>query len=419
MRWIVLAGLAFFLALFALTTFAPADADIEAQARTHFSTTDIERGREFSFQRRLLFWTGTFLQLAVLAGIVFSGLARKLADSCLTWTRGRWLLAVLLVGAVCYLAEEAVALPVALARLENLRAWGMTRRSTSDWLLERCLSHGLSAVAEGIVLVGLYLLMRCVPRAWPVLAALGGMAVGVVFALILPIWIAPLFNTFTPLEKTEWGYLREPVAELARRGGVPVDEILVMDASRQGSHTNAYFTGFGGTRRIVLYDTLLRQHMKAKDWREVEVILAHEMGHWQHDHIVTGIMIGGVAALAGFCLLSWILQRLVGRPPLRLTSPHDPAGVPLLMLLVVVGTWLAAPVGNAISRHFERQADRVSLEMTRNPEIFIDAEIRLARDNISNVTPNRWSILFMATHPPAVERIRMAEDWKKSSEAGR
>jgi len=237
--------------------------------------------------------------------------------------------------------------------------------------------------------------------------------------LILPIWIAPLFNTFTPLEKTEWGYLREPVAELARRGGVPVDEILVMDASRQGSHTNAYFTGFGGTRRIVLYDTLLRQHMKAKDWREVEVILAHEMGHWQHDHIVTGIMIGGVAALAGFCLLSWILQRLVGRPPLRLTSPHDPAGVPLLMLLVVVGTWLAAPVGNAISRHFERQADLVSLEMTRNPEIFIDAEIRLARDNISNVTPNRWSILFMATHPPAVERIRMAEDWKKSSEAGR
>lgn len=412
MKWILLAGLAFFLALFALTTFASPDADLEKQAKKYFTAADIQRGQEFSLQRRLLFWTGTFLHLVVLAGLVASGFARRLADCCLAWARGRWLLAVLLVGGICYLADEALALPVALARLENLRAWGMTKRSTGDWLAERCLAHGLSAIAEGIVLVGLYLLFCYFPRAWPVLASLGGMALGVGFAVILPVWIAPLFNTFTPLEDTEWRYLREPVAELARRGGVPVDEILVMDASRQSSHTNAYFTGFGGTRRIVLYDTLLRQHMKAKDWREVEVILAHEMGHWQYDHIVTGILLGGVAALVGFYLLFIILHGLVGRPPLRLTSIFDPAGVPLLMLLITVGGWLAAPAGNAVSRHFERQADQVSLDMTRNPDVFIDAEKRLARDNISNVTPNRWSILFLATHPPTVERIRMAEEWK-------
>lgn len=412
MKWILLAGIAFFLALFALTTFASPDADLEKQAKKYFTAADIQRGQEFSFQRRLLFWTGTFLHLGMLACIVASGFARKLADCCLAWARGRWLLAVLLVGAICYLADEALALPVALARLENLRAWGMTSRSTGDWLAERCLAHGVSAIAEGIVLVGLYLLFRYFPRAWPVLASLGGIALGVGFAVILPVWIAPLFNIFTPLEDTEWRYLREPVAELARRGGVPVDEILVMDASRQSSHTNAYFTGFGGTRRIVLYDTLLRQHMKAKDWREVEVILAHEMGHWQHDHIVTGILLGGVAALVGFYLLFIILHGLVGRPPLCLTSPFDPAGVPLLMLLIAVGAWLAAPAGNAVSRHFERQADQVSLDMTRNPDVFIDAEKRLARDNISNVTPNRWSILFLATHPPTVERIRMAEEWK-------
>ena len=163
----------------------------------------------------------------------------------------------------------------------------------------------------------------------------------------------------------------------------------------------------------MLYDNLLRKHT---DWHEVESILAHEMGHWQHDHIVKGILMGGAGALVGFYLLSWILRRLVGRPPLLLRSPFDPAGVPLVLLLMSVGFWLAAPISNAISRHFERQADQVSLDMTKRPKVFIETEKRMARDNISNVTPNRWSIWFLATHPPTVERIRMAEEWKQTNQ---
>lgn len=447
MKWFLFAGIVFFVGLFAGTTFAPPSAEIEQNARKYFTPEEVERGQDFSFQRKLLFWTGTGLRLGLLAWIVCSGFGRTLATGCLVVARGRWIVAVLLVGGFCFLADEAIAIPIGLARLENLRAWGMTRRSIADWLLQHAVAVGVSGAIEISVLTGLYVLIRLFPRTWWLLATAGGMVLAVAFALILPIWISPLFNRFTPLEQTPWSNFTRPVTELAQRGGVQVHDILVMDASRQSSHTNAYFTGFGNTRRIVLYDNLLRAHTRwtpgqaagmaalvgggsalvpfqalayreayaTQGWLEIESILAHEMGHWKHNHIVQGIVLGGAAVLVGFLLLSAILKAMVGRPPLRLTSPFDPAGVPLVGLLMLIGMWLAAPVENAVSRHFERQADQVSLEMTDRPAVFIETEKRMARDNISNVTPNRWSIWFLATHPPTVERIRMAEEWDKNS----
>ncbi len=311
-------------------------------------------------------------------------------------------------------------------------------------MIDYAKATALSAVVSAVVLVGLYTLLRLFPRTWWALAAVGGTALAVAYAIILPIWINPLFNTFTPLEKTRWAYLQGPVRALAQRVGVPVQEILVMDASRQGSHTNAYFTGLGGTRRVVLYDTLLSSHtalapttvaatlalpaspLGTGPWlavtpplarttvgeQEVLSILAHEFGHWEHNHIVKGIALGGVGALIGLFVLSRLLRWAVGRPPCYLKSPGDPAGLPLIVLLVLLGTWCALPVENAISRVFERQADMASLELEDHAEVFIEAEKRLARDNIGNVAPNALSVWMFATHPPAVERIQMAETWR-------
>ena len=360
-------------------------------------------------QRRLLYWAGAGLHLAVFAVIVFSGFARKLADF---FSRGGspWLLTVLLVGCFCFLVEEAIALPIGLARLELLRAWDLTTRPVAGWLKDHALALGVSAVLGAVTLLGLYLLIRFFPRTWWALATVGFMLLTMGYIFILPVLISPLFNTFTPLTETRWSDLQDPVEELAKRAGVPVKEILVVDASRQGSHTNAYFTGFGSTQRIVLYDNLLKKHTR----EEVESILAHEMGHWQHNHIVKGTALGALAALAGFFLLARILRWAVNRPPFQLSAPFDPAGVPLVLLLVTVGEWLGTPVAYAISRHFERQADMVSLNLTGRPDVFIAAEKKLARDNISNVAPPLVSVWFFNTHPPAVERIQMAEQWEKS-----
>jgi STE24 endopeptidase len=220
--------------------------------------------------------------------------------------------------------------------------------------------------------------------------------------------------------------------------------VLVMDASSQGRHTNAYFTGFGSSRRVVLYDTLLKSHSgmhpetaastvgllanpagggawlaaspvvaaRKQGDDEIESVVAHELGHWRYNHIVKGIALASAAGLLGFWLLSRVLLWAVRRRPFCLTSPSDPAGLPLLLLLLTLGMWLAMPIQNAISRMFERQADMTALELARKPDAFIAAEERLARDNLSNLAPTPFNVWMFSSHPPPVERIKTAEEWK-------
>jgi len=407
MKVVVLAGLLILVVLFGLTTFLPAPA-ARAQAEKYFPPEVIEHGLQHSLEGKLLYGASTMVHLGALAVVVLTGFARRLADVLDRWTGGRWLLTVLLVGLFLFLGNEVLSLPFGLWSLEWQRSWGLTNRSVGDWLIDHAKGLALSAVVSAVLLAGLYTLLRVFPRTWWALAAAGGTVLACAYAFVLPIWINPLFNTFTPLAETKWASYQGPVRALADRAGVPVQEILVMDASRQGSHTNAYVTGLGATRRVVLYDTLLRSHT---DQQEVLSILAHEFGHWQQNHIVKGIALGSAGLLVGLFLLSRILKWAIGRPPCYLTSAADPAGLPLLLLLVALGSWCVQPVENAISRVFERQADMASLELADHPEEFIEAEKRLARDNISNVAPNALSVWLFATHPPAVERIQMAEKW--------
>jgi len=411
MKIVVLVSFLGLIALFVLTTFLPAPA-ARAEAEHYFPPDVIDRGLQHSLEGKLIFWSSTFTHLGALALVVLTSFARRLTDVFDRWTGRRWLLTVLLVGVFLFLGDEILSLPFGLWSLEWQRAWGLTNRPVMDWLIDHGKGMAVSAVTSGVLLVGLYTLLRFFPRTWWALAAAGGTLMAVCYVFILPIWINPIFNTFTPLYETPWAKFREPVQDLARRAGVPVDDILVMDASRQGSHTNAYFTGFGTTRRVVLYDTLLRSHTEA----EVLSILAHEFGHWRHHHIAKGMALASVGAFVGLFSLSRVLNWAIGRPPWFLRSPADPAGLPLILLLVALGTWCVMPVNNSISRVFERQADMESLELADHPEVFIEAEKRLAKDNIGNVAPNPLSVWFFSTHPPAVERIQMAEKWRADHE---
>jgi STE24 endopeptidase len=444
MRRLILAGLLLFLVLFSATIVFPAAA-ARAEAERYFSPDVIERGLQRSRQGKLLFLTATLVQTGTLALVALTGFGRRLTDELDRWTGGRWLLTLLLLGFLLFLGDQVLSLPFSIAALEWQRSWGLTHRSLGDWLIDYGKMLGLSAAGSAVVLILFYALVRFFPRAWWWLGAVGGTGLAVVLALVLPIWISPLFNTFTPLGETPWADLQQPVRELARRVGVPVQDVLVMDASRQGGHTNAYFTGFAGTRRVVLFDTLLKSHTRLSPEaiagtvalpasglgsgpalavgpplaritlgeQEVLSVVAHEFGHWEHHHIVKGLILGFFGGLVGLFVLSRLLNRAVSRAPWHLKTPADPAGLPLLLLLLIVGNWCTLPVANAISRHFERQADQASLELADHPQVFIEAEKRLAIDNISNVAPNRLSVWLLATHPPAVERIQMAERWKE------
>lgn len=395
-----------FLAL-AVTSFVPYE-PARAEAASYFSADVIERGVHYTVQRRLLFWGATASELAVLLLLGLSGAGRRLTDRFERLFRGWWLPTLLAVGAAVYLVIEVTQFPFAVARFYHAKSWGITDRPLAPWLSEYLLGHAVALALGAVPLVGVYLLMRWTPRVWWLLAALGAGLFAAVVAFLMPLLIAPLFNTFTPIAETQWAGLEPRIRALTAEAGVPVEGVYVMDASRQGKHTNAYFTGFGASRRIVLYDTLLKSHPPA----EVESILGHELGHWTHHHIVKGIVLGIVAAMAGLFLLDRILRWARGRAPWQLRDLADPASVPLLALLTYLGSWAVMPAENAISRTFERQADAAALQLAGQPEAFKRAEVRLVEDNIGNPAPSPWNVWLFSTHPPAVERIRMAEQWE-------
>jgi STE24 endopeptidase len=404
---LVLAGLC------AVTTLARSR-EREAAALRHFSADDLLRGRRFAREGDLRFWSATAAQLLLLSGLALSGIAPVLAARCERASGGRWPLALLLMFGACFAAQWIVAFPFRVWAFERLRAWGLTDRAFAAWLLEHAKAQALSLGIGALLVLALYLAMRLLPRGWWLAAGAGSGLVAVFFAFVHPLLIAPLFNRFVPLGETAHAALLPRVLEMAREAGLPAREVLVMDASRQGRFTNAYFSGFGPSRRIVLYDTLLERHTPD----ETLSILAHEIGHWQKDHIAKGIVLGTLGATLGLLVLALLLGRATG-PPFLLRSVADPAGWPLVLLLSMLGGWIERPVGAAVSRHFEREADAASLALFGRPEVFIEAEKRLARDNVADLAPSDPDVWMFWSHPPAVERIAMAEAWAARNGAPR
>jgi STE24 endopeptidase len=248
----------------------------------------------------------------------------------------------------------------------------------------------------------LALLWRRYPGRWVMPAwVLGGLAVILLVALA-PVVIDPLFNTIRPLQDAA---LRQRVLALADRAGLAVEQVYEADASRRTKKGNAYFTGLGATKRIVLYDNLVAR----SDPAAVELVLAHEMGHWKHAHIWQGIGL----ALVGMAVLLWCGARVLAwaaeQRAFHLFGPADVAGLPLFLLVLFVLNLVGLPIQNAVSRHFERQADWTSLELTGNPAAFIRAEVDLARSNLADLNPPRPVVWLLYTHPPVAERIRMAD----------
>jgi STE24 endopeptidase len=402
-----LAAAAFvYLTMFVLTTFVPWNEARQQAAAAGFPEAAIANGLEYAMRWRLLMWAHEGAYYLFYFAVIVSGAARSLALTFHAWTGGRWFLTLLLMLISFKVANALLALPFGVMGFELQHAWDMTNRSYGDWLRDRAVGFLIGPFFWGCAAI--YVLMRLLPRTWWLWATGLLLVLGISYAILQPLVIAPLFNTFTPLSQTQWKDLEPKVRALMQRADIEVSEILVIDASRQSQHSNAYFAGFGPTRRIVLYDNLLKKSTPA----EIESVLGHEIGHWQHDHIVKGIALAIPAALLGLLALSLILQGLTKRG--YLTSPSDPAGVPVVLVLYSLGMWLALPLENAISRHFERQADMAALELARQPDAFRKVAKNLAINNVSNVAPTPWNVWLFASHPTTLEAIQMADAWERT-----
>jgi STE24 endopeptidase len=210
--------------------------------------------------------------------------------------------------------------------------------------------------------------------------------------------VEPLFNRFTPLSD---GTLRTSVLALAEREGVTVDEVLVADASRRTTTLNAYVSGLGGTRRVVLYDNLLNDVPPA----QVESVVAHELAHARHQDVVLGTGLGAVGAFLGMCALALVTDSRRLRRRAGVTGAADPAAAALLAALVAWSGLVSTPAQNSVSRAIEARADRSAVAATGDPDAFRAVQRELALTSLADPTPPAWSQVMFGSHPTVLQRM--------------
>jgi STE24 endopeptidase len=301
------------------------------------------------------------------------------------------------------LLHEAGAVPAALYSgylLEH--RYGLSTETLRGWAADQL--KGL-AVGGGLSLVGfslLYLAMRTWPRGWWAVAGGGAVVVMIVLTRVAPVVLMPIFFSFRPLGRPG---LRERLLTLSNRAGVAVMDICEWQVSDRTRKANAALAGLGRTRRILVSDTLLASYTD----EEIEVILAHELGHHVHRDIWKAIGYQGAVVLAGFYLANRVLVALA--PRLGWSGADDVAGLPVLLLAAGLLSLALLPVSNALSRGLERAADRFAFDLTDRADVFAGAMQRLAAQNLAEERPSLLARWLFYTHPPAAERVAAARRW--------
>jgi STE24 endopeptidase len=401
----LLVGLGVALALTVPWTVLPG-ASPSVDVSRDFTSADVAREVAYHAAVRPPAYAGLLLGLAVAGVLALTPLGARIVTAVARPLGGSFVAQVVLGTLALTLIGRIVTLPLDALAERVLRRYGLSTQSWASWLLDAAKSIGVATVMTAAVLLAVLALVRAAPRTWWAWAAAVTAAFVVLGSFVYPLVVEPVFNSFTSLPA---GQLRSDLLAMAARDGVPVKDVLVADASRRTTSLNAYVSGFGSTRRIVLYDTLVKQAAPA----EVELIVAHELGHAKRQDVLHGTLLGALGAGAGVCILALLLS---WTPLLRragVDAPGDPRVIPLLLFLVALGTLLLAPGTNLVSRRIEARADVHSLDVTHDVPTFIAAEQRLARTNLSDLEPNPVLYAFFSTHPTSPQRIALAREWAR------
>lgn len=359
------------------------------------------QAKSYARLRRRLFLVDLGLTGLLLAAWLALGWSTALKAWWLAWTDVPWLV-ITGYAAGFFLFFQLVGLPLAYYSGFVLpHRFGQSTETLGGWVKDQLLGLALSAVLGLPLLLGLYWLLEVSGPNWWWWAALGYLAVLIGLSYLAPVVLMPLFNTYTPLGPEHAELVRRLTA-LAANAGTRVAGVFRFDMSRRTRAANAALTGLGGTRRIILGDTLLNEFTPD----EVETVIAHELGHHVHHDIPRLLAVSGALTLAAFFVAAQVLAggiRLFG-----FAGPADIAALPLLALTLGGVGLLTLPLANAHSRWREREADRYALEATGKPAAFANAFARLANQNLGDADPEPWVVFWFATHPPIRERIAAA-----------
>lgn len=320
----------------------------------------------------------------------------------------RWILSVtgslfwggLLFSLILLYAETLIDIPFSLYRnfkIEN--RYGFNTMTKRLWLTDLLKSIAISSILSAVVVLSALAIIQASPAWWWLWVWTFFLAFGIFVMYISPFVIEPLFFKFEPL-KAEG--LEEKVRILMERAGLKVSRVFQVDASRRSRHSNAYFTGIGRVKRIVLFDTLIEQMTH----EEILAVLAHEVGHWKKRHVLKRIVLTELMAFCGlflaFHLLTWDgLPGMIG-----LADASFFARVVIVVFLSSLAMFPLTPLFSYLSRRDEGEADRFASELTGRPEAMASALVKLSRENLANLHPHPFYAKFHYSHPPVVERIR-------------
>ncbi len=357
---------------------------VRAEVLSFFLVEEVARARSY---HRPLYWAAAAdlaIEASVLGALVWSGAGAALDPGSLPWWGRTPAYAAIVVA-----ASVAVRLPLALwSGFIRERRWGFSTQRWPSWAADRAKAAGVNVVLTAAALLGLVGLARALPGWWAAPAAAAFAFAALLLSFLAPVVLEPLFNRYSPLRDAA---LAGELRRLAERAGVPVRDVLVQDTSRRTRKANAYVSGLARTRRVVVSDTLLEQASPA----EVRLVVAHELGHRRDRHVLLGTLL----AMVGAVTATVVVWALLGT---RVADPHQ---VPLV-LLIGLGIALASlPAVTAVSRRWERAADRYSLELTGDRAAYETAFRRRARTNLTDLDPPRRLYLLLITHPTPPERL--------------
>jgi STE24 endopeptidase len=366
-----------------------------------------EKAMRFYRSGNVLWVIATIWGLLVPALLLFTGLSARLRDAARAVGRN-WFFTVAVYGILFTLVTAVLSLPLDYyAGFIRPHAYGLSDQTAAKWWSDQVKGLAVGCIAIALLLWIPYLLLRKSPRRWWLYSGLTAFPLLLLLLFVTPIWIEPLFNKFGPMKDKA---LESQILALADRAGIEGSRVYEVDKSVDTKTVNAYVTGFGGSKRIVLWDTTLAKLAPP----EVLYVMGHEMGHYVLGHTWQLILLGTALALFG----AWVIHRTAGELIARYTARFgftelaDVASLPLMALLFSIVSLVLSPAILAFGRHVEHEADRFGLEITRDNHDCATAFVKLQQENLSNPRPSLLYKLWRADHPPLGERIDFCNEYR-------
>ena len=330
----------------------------------------------------------------------FSGLSEYLANINLSFTY-----VFLIYVTVFQILSTVIGVPLGYySSYIHEHKWGFSNYTNRTWIIDQLKSFAVSLILLPILLGIFFWVLWKFPETWWLVAATVTTLVSIVFVTLFPVVILPIFNKYDIIEDET---LTGQLSEILHKAGLKPSGFFRQDMSRQTKKENAFLAGMGKTRRVVIADNLL-EHMSLS---EIKSVIAHEVGHYRYSHLPKNILIGTVQQLIIFYLLNIIMKVLY--PEFLTSNTNNLSLFPMFSLIMsLLSSLLFGPLNNLISRYFERQADRTSLELYPDKDSFQKAMAGLANRNLSNAYPEWWVKLLYYSHPPIGERLSFAENYK-------